>query len=62
LHRRAARIAAFFGPRCVWGSDWPHTGQAQLPTYAQTWAPVPASLGADAADAVRRQQPLALYR
>ena len=26
LHTRIARVAALFGTRCVWGSDWPHTG------------------------------------
>jgi predicted TIM-barrel fold metal-dependent hydrolase len=52
------RVAALFGPRCVWGSDWPYTGQTQLPTYAETWAPVPASI----ANSVRQQQPLELYR
>jgi predicted TIM-barrel fold metal-dependent hydrolase len=42
------RLAALFGPRLVWGSDWPHTSFAPdaLPAYASTWQPVPQALGA----------------
>ncbi|MBL8344188.1 MAG: amidohydrolase family protein, partial [Rubrivivax sp.] len=36
------RVAAMFGERCVWGSDWPHKAFAPqaLPSYASTWRPV----------------------
>ncbi len=42
------RLATLFGPRLVWGSDWPHTSFAAdaAPPYATTWAPVVAALGA----------------
>ena len=41
------RLAALFGERLVWGSDWPHTSFAAdaLPAYGSTWAPVVAALG-----------------
>jgi predicted TIM-barrel fold metal-dependent hydrolase len=41
------RVAALFGERLVWGSDWPHTSFApdRLPRYASTWEPVVAALG-----------------
>ncbi len=57
------RVAALFGPRLVWGSDWPHTSFApdQLPSYASTWHPVSAALGDTAAGAVLRAQPRVLY-
>jgi predicted TIM-barrel fold metal-dependent hydrolase len=57
------RVAAMFGPRLVWGSDWPHTSFAagSAPPYAATWAPVPAALGEAAARAVRDAPP-AIYQ
>jgi len=63
LHARIARVAALFGPRCVWGSDWPHTGQPTEPPlpYAATWAPVVAALPAAAAAAALCSQPAQLY-
>jgi predicted TIM-barrel fold metal-dependent hydrolase len=41
LHANIQRVAALFGPRCVWGSDWPHTGLAaqEVPRYAQLLKP-----------------------
>lgn len=41
------RAAALFGPRCVWGSDWPHTSFApdRLPSYDSTLHPLRAALG-----------------
>lgn len=41
------RVAALFGERLVWGSDWPHTHFAPqaLPAYASTWRPVQEALG-----------------
>ncbi|MES2399584.1 MAG: amidohydrolase family protein [Pseudomonadota bacterium] len=42
LDSAISRVAALFGTRLVWGSDWPHTSFAPdaLPTYASTWQPV----------------------
>jgi predicted TIM-barrel fold metal-dependent hydrolase len=47
-----ARVAALFGRRLVWGSDWPHTHFAPdaMPAYASTWAPAVAALGAARAE------------
>ena len=55
LHDTIRRVARLFGPRCVWGSDWPHTSFAPdaMPAYASTWSPVVAALGAPAAEALR---------
>ncbi len=59
------RVATLFGPRLMWGSDWPHTGQAQswltAQGYANTWAPVVAALGEAAAQQTRQQGPALLY-
>jgi predicted TIM-barrel fold metal-dependent hydrolase len=57
-----ARLSAHFGPRMVWGSDWPHTGLAadRLPAYAATWAPVVQALGLQSAEAIRNRES-ALY-
>jgi predicted TIM-barrel fold metal-dependent hydrolase len=54
-----ARVGALFGPRLVWGSDWPHTAFAdnERPPYASTWQPVVEALGTDAADLVRQRWP-----
>jgi predicted TIM-barrel fold metal-dependent hydrolase len=60
---RIRRAAALFGPRCVWGSDWPHTSFApdRLPSYASTRAPLLDALGADAARAVLSHRAHTLY-
>lgn len=57
------RLAAMFGPRLVWGSDWPHTSfdYAAAPPYDSTWAPVVAALGEAAAQRIRQHQP-EIYR
>lgn len=57
------RAAAMFGPRSVWGSDWPHTSFAPtaLPPYESTLAPLRAALGTVGADAVLLVQAQALY-
>ena len=57
------RLAALFGERLLWGSDWPHTAFAldAMPAYAQTWQPVVEALGHEAAAALRRRRP-AIYR
>ena len=41
------RVAKLFGPRMVWGSDWPHTSFAsdQLPSYGSTISAVRVALG-----------------
>jgi predicted TIM-barrel fold metal-dependent hydrolase len=45
------RVAGLFGPRMVWGSDWPHTSFAahDMPAYASVWTPVVQALGAERA-------------
>lgn len=57
------RLAALFGERMVWGSDWPHTLFAPhaMPSYASNWQPVVQALGEAAADALRLRLP-AIYR
>ena len=63
LQANIARAAAMFGPRMVWGSDWPHTGVAPdgRPSYESTLAPIRATLGATRVDAILRDQARALY-
>jgi predicted TIM-barrel fold metal-dependent hydrolase len=58
-----ARVGALFGPRLVWGSDWPHTAFAEeaRPPYASTWQPVVDALGADTAARLRGRWP-GIYR
>lgn len=57
------RAIALFGPRCVWGSDWPHTSfpPGQLPDYRSTLAPLRAVLDDAGQDALLRTQARALY-
>ncbi len=62
------RVATLFWPRCVWGSDWPHTKflepgiVAPPPAYRDTWAPVLRVLGTERATRVLRDFPRDLYR
>lgn len=57
------RAAALFGPRMVWGSDWPHTSFAadRMPGYDSTLAPVVATLDGHQRDALLHAQARALY-
>lgn len=57
------RAATLFGPRLVWGSDWPHTSFARdaLPAYASTWQPVARALPVPLQDALLADTPLSLY-
>jgi predicted TIM-barrel fold metal-dependent hydrolase len=57
------RAAALFGPRVVWGSDWPHTSFApdQLPPYESTLSPVRTALGETALGAALHDQAPGLY-
>jgi predicted TIM-barrel fold metal-dependent hydrolase len=63
LHAHIERVAALFGERMVWGSDWPHTGfaSAAMLDHASLWQPVVDVLGAARARALRVSAPLALY-
>jgi predicted TIM-barrel fold metal-dependent hydrolase len=63
LHHHIERVATLFGPRIVWGSDWPHTSFAAgtAPPYAVLWQAVVDVLGAARAEASRRSAPLVLY-
>ena len=56
LHDTIRRVARLFGPRCVWGSDWPHTSFAPeaMPTYGSTWVPVVQALGPSATASARQ--------
>jgi predicted TIM-barrel fold metal-dependent hydrolase len=57
------RAEALFGPRLVWGSDWPHTSFAVgcMPAYESTLAPVVATLNDERLDALLHAQARALY-
>lgn len=57
------QAAGLFGPRLVWGSDWPHTAfeRAQVPRYDDMLAPALKGLGAAAFDLVLRDHPCLLY-
>ena len=62
LRPHIERVVQRFGPRLVWGSDWPHTSFTPdaMPAYGSTWAPAARVLGPDAA-ARNRQGALLLY-
>jgi predicted TIM-barrel fold metal-dependent hydrolase len=61
------RVAALFGSRCVWGSDWPHTHFLELgtrgpmPSYADAWRPVLRALGNEHAQRILCEYPWSLY-
>jgi predicted TIM-barrel fold metal-dependent hydrolase len=57
------RVAAMFGPRLVWGSDWPHTSfsPGHLPAYESTLLPVRCALDAAQVSAILGAQARSLY-
>lgn len=57
------RAAAPFGPRLVWGSDWPHTSLPFAPgsRHASLLDPLRQALGEAGAQAVLHVHPAALY-
>ncbi len=63
LRPHIERVAAMFGARMVWGSDWPHTSfpPGLLPDYGSMLLPLREALGEDQLHAVLQEQPRALY-
>jgi predicted TIM-barrel fold metal-dependent hydrolase len=63
LQPNIERAVALFGPRCVWGSDWPHTSftPGESPAYESTLAPLQRSLGKGAWRTVLDTQAPRLY-
>ena len=63
LQPNIRRAAAMFGPRMVWGSDWPHTSflPDRLPAYESTLGPIRSALDAAQLDAVLHSQAHTLY-
>jgi predicted TIM-barrel fold metal-dependent hydrolase len=63
LQSRIARVADLFGPRLVWGSDWPHTSfeSEPAPAYASLLVPVERTLGATRLHSIMREQASRLY-
>ncbi len=57
------RAAAMFGPRMVWGSDWPHTSFSpeRLPPYDSTLLCIRSVFDALQLEAVLQEQPSQLY-
>lgn len=64
LRPHIQRAAALFGPRTVWGSDWPHTSfeAGQAPAYESTLEPVRAGLGEARLKALLLEHAGSLYR
>lgn len=64
LVAHVARLAAWFGPRLLWGSDWPHTSLPRqgLPSYASLLQPARQALGDVALHAALVDAPAVLYR
>jgi predicted TIM-barrel fold metal-dependent hydrolase len=59
LSNSLRRVAHQFGPRVVWGSDWPHTAFSidSMPRYSSTWQPVVDALGIESATLLRERAP-----
>lgn len=57
------RVATMFGPRMVWGSDWPHTSFAadQRPPYESTLGPLRSVLDGSQVEALLHGQARGLY-
>jgi predicted TIM-barrel fold metal-dependent hydrolase len=57
------RATTLFGPRCVWGSDWPHTSFAPdaLPAYETLWEPLRGNCPSAVLAAALHEGPRALY-
>jgi predicted TIM-barrel fold metal-dependent hydrolase len=58
-----SRAAALFGPRMVWGSDWPHTSfpPERLPPYESTLLHIRSVFDDSQVQAVLHEQARALY-
>lgn len=63
LDSAISRVAALFGTRMVWGSDWPHTSFAadSLPPYASLWQPLKRVLPATLQGGLSMDAPARLY-
>ena len=63
LHPNIQRAAAVFGPRMVWGSDWPHTSfeADRMPRYDSMLAPLSEALDAARLRALLHEQARSLY-
>lgn len=63
LQPNIRQAAALFGPRMVWGSDWPHTSfpPESRPTYESTLMPIRSVFDKSQFDAVLHEQARALY-
>jgi predicted TIM-barrel fold metal-dependent hydrolase len=63
LQANIRRVAAMFGPRMVWVSDWPHTSvhAADMPGYADMLAPVHEALGPERTNALLHTTAAQLY-
>lgn len=63
LQPNLRRAAAMFGPRMVWGSDWPHTSFApeHRPRYESTLLPIRSVFDESQFKAVLHQQACNLY-
>jgi predicted TIM-barrel fold metal-dependent hydrolase len=63
LRPNIRRAAAMFGPRMVWGSDWPHTSfpPERRPPYESTLLPIRTALDESQFEAVLHEQARHLY-
>jgi len=64
LQASIVRLAGWFGPRLLWGSDWPHTSLAQdaQPSYDSLLQPVRDALGEALLRQAIQDSPPLLYR